>query len=55
MINVAGSFLFDNGIVNQVDYFFRDSDYSLTEQHAEVEGGHGVMKATATTRVLQSS
>ena len=40
VINVAGSFLFDNGIVNQVDYFFRDSDYSLTEQHAEVEGGH---------------
>ena len=40
MINVAGSFLFDNGIVNQVDYFFRDSDYSLTEQHAEPEGGH---------------
>ena len=37
VINLEGSYNFNNAWLNKVDYFFRDSDYSLTEQHAEEE------------------
>lgn len=35
VINLEGSYNFNNSLLNKVDYFFRDSDYSLTEQHEE--------------------
>lgn len=40
-INLEGSFLFSDGPLNNVEFYFRDSDYSLTEAHAEEEGEHG--------------
>ena len=40
VLNLAGSYNFDNGWLKKIDYSFRDSDYSLTEQHAEGEEGH---------------
>ena len=38
IINLEGSFALDNSWLTKIDYHFRDSDYSLTEQHAEEEG-----------------
>ena len=38
VINLEGSYVVNNGWLTKVDYHFRDSDYSLTEQHAEEEG-----------------
>jgi len=41
--NIEGSYVFNNSLLQKVDYFFRDSDYSLTEQHEEEdhsEEGH---------------
>ena len=35
VINLEGSYNFNNSLLNKVDYFLRDSDYSLTEQHEE--------------------
>lgn len=43
VINLEGSYKFNNSWLSKVDYFFRDSDYSLIEQHAEEqheEQGH---------------
>lgn len=37
VINLEGSYVFGNSWLKQVDYHFRDTDYSLTEQHAEEE------------------
>ena len=39
VIDVRGAFLFDNSLLNRVDFTFRDSDYVLVEGHAEM-GGH---------------
>ncbi len=36
--NLEGSYVLDNSWLAKIDYNFRDSDYSLTEQHAEEEG-----------------
>ena len=36
--NIEGSYAFDAGAVNKINYFLRNSNYSLTEGHAE--GGH---------------
>ena len=33
--NIEGSYVFNNSLLQKVDYFFRNSDYSLTEQHEE--------------------
>lgn len=38
VVNLEGSFVVNNGWLTKIDYQFRDSDYSLTEQHAEEEG-----------------
>ena len=35
--DIKGSYNFDGLVANKVDFFFRDSDYSFTEQHAEEE------------------
>ncbi|MDC2971552.1 TonB-dependent receptor [Gammaproteobacteria bacterium] len=35
--DIKGSYNFDGLLANKVDFFFRDSDYSFTEQHAEEE------------------
>ncbi|MDA9024069.1 TonB-dependent receptor, partial [Gammaproteobacteria bacterium] len=35
--DVRGSFNIDSNLVSKVDFFIRDTDYSLTEQHAEEE------------------
>ncbi|MDG2061763.1 MAG: TonB-dependent receptor [SAR86 cluster bacterium] len=40
VFNLEGSYIFNNSSLKQVDYYFRDSDYSLTEQHAEGEEEH---------------
>ena len=40
VFNLSGSLNLDAGILNTVDYFFRDSSYSHTEDHAE-EDDHG--------------
>ena len=40
IINLEGSFNLDNNWVKGINYFFRDTDYLLWEQHAEVEGAH---------------
>lgn len=37
-INLEGSYLLGNSWLTKIDYHFRDSDYSHTEQHAEEEG-----------------
>ena len=39
-LDLRGSFNFNNSLVQSVDYYFRDSDYALTEQHAEEEEHH---------------
>ena len=36
--NIKGSYNINGNFVKKVDYFFRDSDYSLTEAHEEEEG-----------------
>ena len=36
-LDVRGSFNIDSSLVSKVDFFIRDTDYSLTEQHAEEE------------------
>ena len=33
--NIEGSYLLSNGPVNRINYYYRNTDYSLTEQHAE--------------------
>ena len=38
IINLEGSYVVGNGWLTKIDYHFRDSDYSHTEQHAEEEG-----------------
>ena len=38
-LTVKGSYNVNGNIVNKIDYTYRDSDYTLTEAHAE-EGGH---------------
>ena len=38
-IDIQGSLNFNNNWLKKIDYHFRDSDYSLTEQHAE-NGAH---------------
>lgn len=38
VINLEGSYAVGNGWLTKIDYHFRDSDYSHTEQHAEEEG-----------------
>ena len=35
VINFEGSYVFENGWLDSIDFHFRDSDYTLTEQHAE--------------------
>ena len=37
VVNLKGSYNLDNSLLSKIDYHFRDSDYSLTEQHAEEE------------------
>lgn len=38
VFNLEGAYLFNNRWLKRVNYYFRDSDYSLTEQH--VDGEH---------------
>jgi iron complex outermembrane recepter protein len=38
IVNLEGSFVVGNSWLSKIDYHFRDSDYSQTEQHAEEEG-----------------
>ena len=35
MINLEGSYAFDNSFLKKVDYYFVNTEYSLIEQHAE--------------------
>ena len=37
--NIKGSIKLDNDLVNNLDFFYQDSDYAHTEQHAEEEHG----------------
>ena len=37
MVNVEGAYIVSNSWLKKVNYFIRDTDYSLTEQHAEEE------------------
>ena len=39
-LDLKGSFNIDGSIFSSVDYYFRDTDYELVEQHAEEEGHH---------------
>ena len=39
--NIKGSYNINGNLINKIDYFFRNSDYSLTEAHAEEEGHEG--------------
>ena len=41
VINVEGSYVAGNSWLTKIDYHFRDSDYTHTEQHAEEEGHEG--------------
>ena len=41
VINAEGSYLVGNSWLTKIDYHFRDSDYTHTEQHAEEEGHEG--------------
>ena len=41
IINLDGSYVVGNSWLTKIDYNFRDSDYSHTEQHAEEEGHEG--------------
>ena len=36
-VNMRGAFNINGNLVNSVDFFFRDTDYSFSEQHAEEE------------------
>ena len=40
VFNLEGSYKLGGSLLKKVDYFFRDSDYSLIEQHAEMEEEH---------------
>ena len=33
--NLVGSYNLKNNLIKKIDYYFRDTDYALTEQHAE--------------------
>ena len=35
VINLEGSYVFDNSFFKKIDYYFADTEYSLIEQHAE--------------------
>ena len=37
VFNIEGSFTFDTKFIKTADFYFRDTDYSLTEQHTEDE------------------
>ena len=37
VFNLEGAYSFSNSFVNKAEFYFRDTDYSLTEQHAEDE------------------
>ena len=39
MVNVEGAYIASNSWLKKVNYFIRDTDYSLTEQHAEEHEG----------------
>jgi len=39
VINLEGSYIFDNSFINKIDYYFANTEYSLIEDHAE-EAGH---------------
>ena len=39
VVSLEGSFVVDSSGLDKIDYYFRGSDYQLTEQHAEEEGG----------------
>ncbi|MDG2316021.1 MAG: TonB-dependent receptor [Gammaproteobacteria bacterium] len=40
VVNIEGAFNFNNNFIQRMDYYFRNSDYKLTEAHAEEhEGG----------------
>ena len=41
VFNIEGSYIFNNDRLNNMRYYYRNSDYSLTEQHAEEEGHEG--------------
>ncbi|MDA9095975.1 TonB-dependent receptor [Porticoccaceae bacterium] len=41
VVNVDGSYVVGNSWLTKIDYRFRDSDYSHTEQHAEEEAHEG--------------
>ena len=41
VINLEASYLAGNSWLTKIDYHFRDSDYTHTEQHAEEEGHEG--------------
>ena len=38
VLTLEGSYNLTGSLVNKIDYFYRDSDYMLQEQHAEEEG-----------------
>jgi iron complex outermembrane receptor protein len=40
VLSLEGSYALGGSLVKKVDYFFRDTDYSLIEQHAEMEEEH---------------
>tara|TARA_Y100001970_G_scaffold269054_1_gene360983 strand:+ start:4406 stop:6682 length:2277 start_codon:yes stop_codon:yes gene_type:complete len=40
ILNLEGSYTLNNSLVKEISYFFRDTDYSLMEQHAEAEEEH---------------
>ena len=40
VFNLEGAYALNNSLLKRIDYFFRDSDYSLTEQHVEGEEEH---------------
>ena len=37
--NMEGAYVFDNDLLNKLSYFYRNSDYTLTEQHEEEHEG----------------
>ncbi|MBT4212232.1 MAG: TonB-dependent receptor [Porticoccaceae bacterium] len=40
VLNLEGSYVVNSSWLKKVNYYLRDTDYSLTEQHAEGEGEH---------------
>lgn len=40
VFNLEGSYGLGGTVLKKINYYFRDSDYSLTEQHAEMEEEH---------------